>query len=32
MEDNELIVVDENKKFMDIIENVREDIRDNPYI
>ena len=27
MEDNELIVVDENKKFMDIIENVREDIR-----
>ena len=32
MEDNQLIVVNENKKFLDIIENVREDIRDNPYI
>lgn len=32
MEDNQLIVLDENKKFIDIIENVREDIRDNPYI
>ena len=32
MADDQLIVVDENKKFIDIIENVREDIRDNPYI
>lgn len=32
MEKNELITVDENEKFVDVIGNIREDIRDNPYI